>query len=222
MPFVHQAGGLGREEVASMIERATSNFLKTMKGRYTTLLLPFWYKVAVIVKERLNDRGVGGYFPFISLIICYACPFAKRIKSVLLCSAGLKCPVIKVKNVKDELWKLATRFTLKENVFTFCLQLCTPEFTASWKQSFFLQTASLPWPTSRTTWYIWAVVQPWVSVALDTLQFNSNTQYCAICTLYIMLSAEKQKQHCYKLCYSRVEWAFLPCTSPSLTICSLK
>ena len=30
-----QVGGLSREEVAGMIERATSNFLKTMKGEHT-------------------------------------------------------------------------------------------------------------------------------------------------------------------------------------------
>ena len=36
MPFLDQASGLGREEVAGMIERATSNFLKTMKGKTST------------------------------------------------------------------------------------------------------------------------------------------------------------------------------------------
>ena len=33
--MLDQVGGLSREEVAGMIERATSNFLKTMKGEHT-------------------------------------------------------------------------------------------------------------------------------------------------------------------------------------------
>ena len=177
-----QVGGLSREEVAGMIERATSNFLKTMKGEHTVSPC-----IGVFTCGRICSRicmrpricicidyvraplqnSFGPFGPVVVGLGHFRLLSFKRILKngrwpvvvlVIPSSIRISLYVVQSSNVQQI-------FAIVKNVKDeFCqlyfmsLLKCIAEFTGGWKEIFGKVCVSASLAKSRPTWYISAAL----------------------------------------------------------------
>ena len=169
-----QVGGLSREEVAGMIERATSNFLKTMKGEHTIspyigvfpcvcmrpcICICFDYDWAPLQTSFGPCR-----LPLLWVLGISGCSLLKDLEGWSVTSCCVRHPLLDQINVMCG-WNVQQIFAIVKNVKDeFCqlyfmsLLKCIAEFTGGWKENFGKVCVSASLAKSRPTWYISAAI----------------------------------------------------------------
>ena len=169
-----QVGGLSREEVAGMIERATSNFLKTMKGEHTIspyigvfpcvcmrpcICICFDYDWAPLQTSFGPCR-----LPLLWVLGISGCSLLKDLEGWSVTSCCVRHPLLDQINVMCG-WNVQQIFAIVKNVKDeFCqlyfmsLLKCIAEFTGGWKENFGKVCVSASLAKSRPTWYISAAL----------------------------------------------------------------
>ena len=169
-----QVGGLSREEVAGMIERATSNFLKTMKGEHTIspyigvfpcvcmrpcICICFDYDWAPLQTSFGPCR-----LPLLWVLGISGCSLLKDLEGWSVTSCCVRHPLLDQINVMCG-WNVQQIFAIVKNVKDeFCqlyfmsLLKYIAEFTGGWKEIFGKVCVSASLAKSRPTWYISAAI----------------------------------------------------------------